>query len=68
VAHIACIQVHEGRTRARIETHSTSLRAQTSGAQFIERHPGNVEVDGFPVHVLAELGYAARSPSQHRVG
>ena len=45
VAHAADVEMHEGRARARIEADAAALQAQARGAQILERHARDEEVD-----------------------
>ena len=68
VAHIADVEMHEGRARGRIVADAAALQAQPDIAQLFQRRAGDIEVHRLAEHVLAVIGDAVAARPQHRVG
>src|SRR6202035_3677996 len=70
VADVAGIEMHERRSRGRVEADASALQAQASVSDLLKRHIRYVKIHRMAEHVLAEARHAGMggAAAEHGVG
>ena len=68
VPDAAGIEMDERRSGGRIEPDAATLQPKPGGADLLERHFRNVEIDGVAEHMLAVAGHPRGTAAEHGIG